>query len=290
MTDKENQFLGSELKEHENDEETSRFQFIPCPLEKTVSFGPGTSRGPEAIIHASHELERSSVCEAGIFTHQPIDCSQEHIECLDELKKRTLSIARKKKFPVTVGGEHSLTWATVSGIAEALGQEIGIVQVDAHADLRKDYLGDPHSHASVMNRLVESGHPLASLGVRAICQEEREVREENGIIYWDGEDLVRSNIHSVKLPDNFPELVYLSFDLDGLDPSIMPAVGTPVPGGLNYYQAIDLVSSAFEGRTCVGMDVVELAPAANDLVSSFTAASLILKLMEMFDKSSARPS
>jgi agmatinase len=286
MTDKNRQFLGSELQDNENKEESSRFHFIPCPLEKTVSYGPGTAGGPDAIIQASHELERSPICEAGIFTQQPIDCSRKHIECLDELKQRTLSIACQAKLPVTLGGEHSLTWATVNGISEALGQKIGIIQVDAHADLRRNYMGDPHSHASVMNLLVSDGHPLASIGVRAICQEEIEFRQNKGVTFWDGEDLVRSNTSSVKLPEDFPERVYLSFDLDGLDPSVMPAVGTPVPGGLAYYQAIDLVSSALEGRTCVGMDMVELAPVPNDRVSAFTAASLILKLLEIIKKSS----
>ena len=286
MTDKNTQFLGSELQGNENKEESSRFHFISCPLEKTVSYGPGTAGGPDAIIQASHELERSPICEAGIFTQSPIDCSGEHLACLHELKRRTISVVSQKKFPVTLGGEHSLTWATVNGISEALGQKVGIIQVDAHADLRRNYMGDPHSHASVMNLLVSDGHPLASIGVRAICQEEIEFRENKGVIFWDGEDLVRSNTNSVKLPEDFPERVYLSFDLDGLDPSVMPAVGTPVPGGLSYYQAIDLVSSSLEGRTCVGMDMVELAPVPNDRVSAFTAASLILKLLEIINESS----
>ena len=132
-----------------------------------------------------------------------------------------------------------------------------------------------------MNLLVERGHRLASIGVRAMCEEEREFRKDRGVLFWDGEELVRSNISSVELPDDFPKLVYLSFDLDGLDPSIMPAVGTPVPGGLSYYQSIDLVYSALSGRTCVGMDIVELAPVEQDRVSPFTAASLAQRLLEL---------
>ena len=140
MTDKNTQFLGSELQGNENKEESSRFHFIPCPLEKTVSYWPGTAGGPDAIIQASHELERSPICEAGIFTQSPIDCSGEHLACLHELKRRTISVVSQKKFPVTLGGEHSLTWATVNGISEALGQKVGIIQVDAHADLRRNYM------------------------------------------------------------------------------------------------------------------------------------------------------
>ena len=281
MINKNMQFLGSELSEGENDPESSKFQIIPCPMEKTVSYGSGTADGPSAIISASHELERSGICNAGIFTHQAINCSVDHVDCLNELKECVSSIVRKNKFPFTLGGEHSLTWATVNGISEVLGGKIGIVQIDAHADLRNDYLGNPHSHASVMNLLVEDGHKLATLGVRAICEEEREFRNAKGVIFWDGEDLVRSNTGSVELPDDFPDSIYISFDLDGLDPSVLPAVGTPVPGGLSYYQAIDLVSSVLKGRTCVGMDVVELAPFKNDLVSPFTAACLAQRLLEL---------
>jgi agmatinase len=281
MTNKNMQFLGSELSEEENNPESSKFQIVPCPMEKTVSYGPGTAAGPKAIIEASQELERSNICRAGIFTHEAINCSVDHVDCLQELKERVSSIVLKNKFPFTLGGEHSLTWATVSGISEVLGEKVGIVQIDAHADLRKDYLGNPHSHASVMNRLVESGHQLASLGVRALCEEEREFRKERGVIFWDGEELVRSSTGSVELPDDFPNSIYISFDLDGLDPSIIPAVGTPVPGGLSYYQSIDLVNSALSGRTCVGMDIVELAPVEQDRVSSFTAASLAQRLLEL---------
>ena len=104
---------------------------------------------------------------------------------------------------------------------------------------------------------------------------------QNGVFFMDGEELVRGNTTSFSLPDDFPEWVYLSFDLDGLDPSIMPAVGTPVPGGLGYYQTIDLVESAVKGRKCVGMDMVELAPVEGDLVSPFTAASLLQRLLAL---------
>ncbi len=275
------QFLGSELKEGENQKEHSRFQVIPCPMEKTVSYGAGTSGGPKAILEASQELERSSICEQGIFTQQEIDCSADHKTCLSELRNRVGKVIESKKIPIVLGGEHSLSWAAVNAVSEKIGKKIGIIQIDAHADLRESYEGNPHSHASVMNLLVNEGHSLASLGVRAICEEERITRQEFGVIFWDGEDLVRSNTSSVQLPDDFPEFVYVSFDLDGLDPSIMPAVGTPVPGGLNYYQAIDLVKSCLSGRKCVGLDMVELAPVRDDVVSPFTAACLLQRLIEL---------
>lgn len=273
------QFLGSELRENENQADSARFQVIPCPMEKTVSYGGGTAHGPKAILEASQELERSSICECGIFTQDPVKCSVDHEVCLDELRERVFHSVEKKQFPVTLGGEHSLTWAAVRGVSQALGQKVGIIQIDAHADLRHSYEGKKHSHASVMNLLVQEGHSLASLGVRAICQEEREMCQRYGVFYQGGEELVRGNISAIALPADFPEFVYVTFDLDGLDPSVMPAVGTPVPGGLNYYQAIDLVESALDGRTFVGLDIVELSPVDADLTSPFTAASLLQRLL-----------
>ncbi|MGA1101549.1 MAG: agmatinase family protein [Opitutales bacterium] len=273
------QFLGSELGEDENNEESARFHIIPCPLEKTVSYGSGTAQGPRALIEASWELERSSVCEQGIFTQDAIDCTVSHRECLDQLRQRTKSVASQSKVPITLGGEHSLSWAAVQGVGDALGEKIGILQFDAHADLRNCYMGEVHSHASVMNLLVKEGHRLASFGVRALCGEERISRNDHRVFFIDGEELVRGDIRAANLPKDFPRHVYLSFDLDGLDPSIMPAVGTPVPGGLGFYQAIDLVESVLKGRKCVGLDMVELAPIKNDLVSPYTAACLLQRFL-----------
>ena len=276
------QFLGSELGEDENNEESARFHIIPCPLEKTVSYGSGTAQGPLALIEASWELERSSVCEQGIFTQDAIDCDVSHRECLDQLRQRTKSVVSQNKVPITLGGEHSLSWAAVQGVGDALGEKIGILQFDAHADLRNCYMGEVHSHASVMNLLIKEGHSLASFGVRALCGEERISRNDHGVFFIDGEELVRGDIRAVNLPKDFPRHVYLSFDLDGLDPSIMPAVGTPVPGGLGFYQAIDLVESVVKGRKCVGLDMVELAPIKNDLVSPYTAACLLQRFLSFF--------
>ncbi len=153
----------------------------------------------------------------------------------------------------------------------ALGQPVGIVQIDAHADLRVAYQGEKHSHASVMHLLAEEGVRLAQYGVRALCPQEAESRQQNNVVFIDAEELVTQNVFSVDLPDDFPELVYVSFDVDGLDPSQMPATGTPVPGGLSYYQALHTVESALKGRRCVGLDVVELAP-NGDEAWDFTAA------------------
>jgi agmatinase len=199
---------------------------------------------------------------------------------LADLAARTESIVRAGRIPVTLGGEHSLTYGAVVGVQRALGRPVGIVQIDAHADLRLAYQGHRHSHASVMQLLVEEeGTKLAQYGVRALSAEEAARRAANGVVFIDAEALVMGNVTEVTLPDDFPTDIYISFDVDGLDAAIMPATGTPVPGGLGYYQALALVRSALKGRRCVGMDVVELAPIDGAEVWDFTAAQLTYALM-----------
>ncbi|WP_300070333.1 agmatinase [uncultured Ruegeria sp.] len=274
-------FLDSELTEAERTE-GARFRVIPVPLERTVSYGSGTAKGPDAIIEASNELERitghAEPCVEGIFTEAPVDCDASLSEIMERIAQRTEAAIRAGKVPVTLGGEHSLSYGAVMGVARALNQPIGIVQIDAHADLRNAYQGEKHSHASVMHLLAEEGVRLAQFGVRAFSTEEAQSRLKNHVFHADAEELVTGNIHAVDLPDDFPELIYVSFDVDGLDPSQMPATGTPVPGGLGYYQALRLVEHALKGRRCVGFDVVELAPDDNT-AWDFTAAQIVYRLM-----------
>lgn len=280
-------FLESELSDKERDEANAKFVVIPMPLERTVSYGSGTGKGPQAILEASNELERyhkgSEPCETGIYTLPPIDCEGPLPQVMARLADQTQTVVNAGKIPVTLGGEHSLTYGAVSGVAKALGSKIGIIQIDAHADLRIAYQGEEHSHASVMNLLTREGHSLAQFGVRALCLQEDDARRERGVFYKDAEELVTQNIMCVELPTDFPEHVYVSFDVDGLDPSIMPATGTPVPGGLGYYQALSLIERALEGRKCVGIDVVELAPNEDSQAWDFTAAQITYALLALVD-------
>lgn len=274
-------FLDSELSQSERGVD-ARFHVIPVPLERTVSYGTGTKAGPAAIIEASNELERlckgTEPCAEGIYTHATVDCNGPLPEVMERIATKTEATVKAGKVPVTLGGEHSLSYGAVSGVARALGQPVGIVQIDAHADLRIAYQGEKHSHASVMHLLVEDGIRLAQFGVRALCPQEAESRQANKVFHIDAEELVTGGILSVELPEDFPELVYVSFDLDGLDPSQMPATGTPVPGGLSFYQALHLVENALKGRRCVGFDVVELAP-NGEAAWDFTAAQITYRLM-----------
>ena len=289
------QFLGSELTSSENQQADALFQIIPCGLEATVSYGTGTHKGPEAILKASDQLERNVLgfepCEQGIFTHPELDCTQPIEKVMQDLRDLTTNICAKGHIPVTLGGEHSVSYGAVMGVMDALhqkGEKLGIVQIDAHADFRVAYQGHHHSHASVMHLLAEAGLPIVSLGVRALSTEEELARTKHGVITHDGPMLVRNNISQIEVPDDFPENIYITFDVDGLDPSVIAATGTPVPGGLGFYQSLDLVESTLRGRRCVGIDITELAPVEGQTSNDFTAALICYTIMAMAAKTTLK--
>ena len=279
-------FLDGELTAAETDAATARFRVIPVPLERTVSFGAGTAGGPAALLAASVELERlwrgAEPCAQGIVTEAAVDCGGDMGDVMARIAARTQAAVAAGRVPVVLGGEHSLSYGAVRGVAAAADGPIGIVQIDAHADLRTAYQGHRHSHASVMQLLAEEdGIAIAQFGIRAQSADEVALRDRLGVLQWGAEALVSGNLHAVDLPDDFPQRVYVSFDVDGLDPSVMPDTGTPVPGGLGFWQALHLVEHALKGRRLVGCDVVELAPRPGGAVSDFTAAQVAYALMAM---------
>lgn len=284
-----NIFLKSELSDTEKNKDFSKFDIIPVPLEKTVSYGKGTSMGPQAIIEASNELERytgkSEPCLDGIYTHPFLDCNKPIDIVINELQKLTQSVSSKNKIPVILGGEHSITYGAVNGIFKGLElknkNEIGILQIDAHADLREKYENEVHSHASVMYLLSEENYKIAQCGVRALSKEEADNRRKFQITSYSVEEIKKRD--ELYLPQNFPKKIYISFDLDGLDPSIMPATGTPVPGGLGFNESLELIHKLIKDREIVGFDVVELSPIKGFLAYDFTAATLVYKIMELIN-------
>lgn len=273
-------FIESELESREP--EKSLFHVIPVPLEISVSYAGGAAGGPEAILRASQQLEawdgKSLATEAGIHTTEPVDCSGAVERVLERVRERTEKVLAASAVPVVLGGEHSLTL----GVLRAFRQsgEFGVVQFDAHADLRNGYEGNPMSHACVIRRAVEElDIPVFQVGVRALCHEEEKYRAENGIKFLDARTIYEKGIPEPVLPDSFPERIYISFDVDGLDPSIIRATGTPVPGGLAWYDSLVLIEKCLEKRHLLGFDVVELAPAAGDHASDFAAAQLVYSIM-----------
>mgnify|MGYP003625293532 FL=1 len=274
-------FLGSEIDQPEP--EKAFFHVLPVPYEKSVSYGGGTALGPKAILKASWQLEqwdgKSKPCEDGIYTCPTIDCSVEPEQVIEDIAAATQKIIEQGGMPVVFGGEHTVTYGVLKGLKAAGVEDFGIVQIDAHADLREAYEGDLLSHASVMKRAVDMGIPLYQLGIRAFCEEEMAYREQFGVHYQDADELVPNNITSIDLPKDFPKKVFFTVDVDGLDPSVFPSTGTPVPGGLGWYQTLSLFESVAKQREIIGFDIMEFAPIKGFHAYDFAAAMLTYKMM-----------
>jgi len=274
-------FFESEIRDLKAQQ--ARFHVLPVPYEKTVSYGNGTARGPSAIIAASSQLERwdgaSDPGAEGIYTWPAVDCSREPERVLEDIALAVRKILEMNKLPVVLGGEHTVTWGVIQGYLQAGAKDFGVVQIDAHADLRDAYEGDKYSHASVMRRVVEAGIPLVQLGIRAFCEEERDARKAHKVLAYDAADLVPKSVSRIRLPKRFPRYVFFTLDVDGIDPSVLPATGTPVPGGLGWYQTLGLFESVARQRRIVGFDVMEFAPIEGFHAYDFAAALLAYKLM-----------
>lgn len=282
-------FLGSEIEQPQPQQ--ALFHILPVPYEKTVSYGGGTGKGPEAIINASWQLETwdglSRPCDRGIYTHPPVACDAPAEEVIERIAKAVETIAGMHKIPIAIGGEHTVTYGVIKGLLAAGVSDFGVVQVDAHADLRDAYEGDPLSHASVMKRVLDCNIPLFQLGIRAYCEEEMATRKAYGVHYQDARELVPNNIHNITLPEDFPENVFFTVDIDGLDPSIFPATGTPVPGGLGWYQTLSLFESVARQRRIIGLDLMEFAPIAGFHAYDYAAAELLYRLLGIVDRSTS---
>ncbi|NQT59727.1 MAG: agmatinase [Bacteroidetes bacterium] len=280
-----NWFLSSEIEN--GNPESSRFHVIPVPFEDTVSYGSGTENSPTAVISASSQLElwdgTSNPAYAGIHTKSPVKQRQGESPAalFSRLASETADTLQKNAVPVLIGGEHSITFAPVSACRDHYG-EIGVIQFDAHADLRKEYEGSKYSHACVMRRIVDELQlPIFQIGLRSISQEESEFISANNIPGIGAKQAVVESVMTINLPADFPHKVFVTIDVDGLDPSIMPATGTPVPGGLGWYQILGMLQSIADQRSIVGFDVVELAPIENLHFCEFSAAQLIYQVMGM---------
>lgn len=284
-------FLESEIDAEQEQKTDPLFHVIPVPLEQTVSYGGGTARGPGAILHASQQLERwdgfSEPLAAGIDTLPFIDCSGDIATLLRRLEKVVQAVADRQGIPVVLGGEHTVSLAPIRALQRMCSEPIGIIQLDAHADLRASFEGSPFSHACVMRRAVEQcGCRLFQFGVRALCREEVDFRRMHGIHHLDGRTIPSTNLADFVLPSDFPQNIYLTLDVDGLDPSVIGATGTPVPGGPGWYQTLTFLERAVAGRTVLGFDLVELAPRVGDHGADFAAAQLIYSVMGIITRNS----
>ena len=280
-------FLGSEFT-HPAPED-ARFHILPVPYEESVSYGGGTAKGPAAILEASWQLEtwdgKSTPSDQGIYTHPPVPMTGTAPQVVDNIARATQNIVETGGFPIAFGGEHTVTYGVIKGLLAAGETDFGVVQIDAHADLREAYEGNPYSHASVMKRVVDEGIPLYQLGIRAFCHEEVQTRLDHDVHHLDADVLVPGNVQDFELPDDFPEKVFFTLDIDGMDPSVFPSTGTPVPGGLGWYQTLSLFESVARQRTVIGFDIMEFAPIPGFHAYEFSAALLTYKMMGIIERS-----
>ena len=277
-------FLESEVERERANKTAPLFQIIPVPLEQTVSYGGGTARGPGAILMASQQLERwdgfSEPLVAGIKTRPFVDCAGDIATIFARLEEVVEAVLDESGIPVVLGGEHTVSLAPIRVLQRSCLEPIGIVQLDAHADLRDSFEGSPFSHACVMRRAIEEcGCRLFQFGVRALCREEIAARLSYGVDHLDGRAIAATKLADFVLPADFPQNIYLTLDVDGLDPSVIGATGTPVPGGPGWYQTLTFLERALAGRKVLGFDLVELAPRKGDHASDFAAAQLIYAVM-----------
>lgn len=278
-------FLSSEITAARPEE--CLFHVIPVPYEKTVSYGSGTAAGPLAILESSLQLELFDgidiPAEHGIYTHPPVDCSGPDEASLEKIAETVSAVLDLKKIPVVLGGEHTVSVGAFRAVKRHF-KNFGIVQFDAHADLRDTYHGMPLSHACVMRRAIDMSIPIFQIGVRSLSFEEHLLRQELCIGHLDAAAIGMGMVPEIILPDAFPRDIYITFDVDGLDPSIIPSTGTPEPGGLTWHQTFSALSSVMRGRRVIGFDVVELAPIPGMNAPDFTAARLIYNLFGMVSR------
>jgi len=269
------------------------FHIIPAPLEQTVSYGRGAAYGPAAILEASQQLEAwdgySCPGAHGIYTAPATDCEGDIEAALEHIAQSTRNAIDHNALPILLGGEHSATLGALRALKKHYGH-FGIVHIDAHADLRPHYQGSIYSHASVMYRAVaDLSLRLAQFGVRDLCLEETQVRRDFNVHFLDAPELAKTGLPVALLPEDFPETVYISFDVDGLDPACIPATGTPVPGGLAWYEALEIVEHCARGRRVAGFDVVELAPLPGLHASDYAAARLVYHIMGILERYAVLP-
>ena len=266
---------------------SARAVVIPFGLEATVSYGAGTSEGPAAILAASHQLElfdeelwREPYRDFGIATLAQPTIAASLPAAMTQLEGLVGSILDVDRFPMILGGEHALTAGAIRPFARKY-DDLAVLHVDAHADLRDGYLGEHYSHASAMRRVLDQANvSLVSVGIRAISLAEADYYQANRdriTIHW-AKDQADWDIDSIVEPLR-GRPVYISFDVDGLDCSLMPATGTPTPGGLDYWQALTIIRRAAEVGRIVGADVVELAPIPGLHAADYTAAAVAYKIM-----------
>lgn len=275
-------FLG--LSSSETSYEKARFIVIPIPYDTTESYRTGSRNGPHQIIDASRYVElfdlelKQEPYEKGIFTLDEMETVRGNVtETLDRIRLSVARVLGDGKTPMLIGGEHTVTLGGVN----ALPKDTLVVVLDAHADLRDSYEGDKFSHACVMRRIIEGGRSVVEIGVRSLSQDEFKFAEEKGLTIFYRERLrkdLKGALNAIRrIIDE--KTVYLSVDVDVLDPSEAPAVSTPEPDGLSFWEAKEIIRAVCCSSQVCGVDTVEVTPIPGSVVTEFLAAKMLYKIV-----------
>lgn len=260
----------------------AKVAILPVPYESTITYGGGTSRGPAAIIEASRHVELwdselgRDVSKLGFFTLPELEPDMSGPQAqVKRVEDAVTNIIKDKKWPLVLGGEHSITPSVVAALKRNY-KNLSVLQIDAHTDLRDEYQGSRWSHACAMKRVYDLGVPVVAVGIRSVSEDDvqfiRKARLSDRIFE-------ASEIPIAKVLKGLSDQVYITVDVDGFDPSIMPGTGTPEPGGLGWYQVIDLIREVAKVKKIVGADIVELAPIVGQPAGDFLAAKLGYKII-----------
>tara|TARA_Y100000310_G_C20676909_1_gene813630 strand:- start:1029 stop:1874 length:846 start_codon:yes stop_codon:yes gene_type:complete len=257
----------------------SKIVILPIPYDKTSTYIKGADKGPQALLEASTQLEtydietNSEVYKSGIFTEDPLKSEDTPKKLTEQIKSKVSQLLENNKFVTIIGGEHTVTIGSVQAHKKKY-PNLSVLQLDAHADLRDSYKDSKYNHACVMARVKELC-PFTQVGIRSMDSKEKESTKH---IYY-AKDIHDNDDWMDKAISHLSDSVYLTLDLDVLDPSIMPATGTPEPGGLTYYQILKFLKKVSESKNIVGFDIVELCPNENSKPSNFLAAKLLYKIL-----------
>lgn len=264
--------------------ESSEFVILPVPYEQTTTFKAGTKEGPQAIISASKEVEtfdeelKQEPFKVGIHTLEEMEVTRRGPEkMVEKVYKIAKELVDMNKRVVLLGGEHTVSIGLVKAESEKC-ENLSVLQLDAHADLRESYQESKYSHACVMRRIGEIA-PFVGVGIRNLSLEEHGFVQKKRLALFFAKDLLKDNGWIDQVLSKLSENVYLTIDLDFFDPSIMPSVGTPEPGGLLWNQTLDLLKKVADKKNIVGFDCVELCPIPGLVAPDFLAARLIYKII-----------
>jgi len=262
----------------------ARVVILPIPLDRTTSYMPGTRNGPHEILVASSHMElwdeetQTDVHGIGIYTLAEMEFPFASMDdVVREIRRVAAEIVNRDKFPFILGGEHSITPAVVGAIA-AKHAGLSVLQLDAHADLRDSFMGTRHNHACAMRRTLEFAR-ATQVGIRSLSPEEAAAAPTLPTQIFYDFNMRQQPDWMDRVVESLGETVYITIDVDGFDPAIMPATGTPEPGGLSWYEALTLLRRVIERRNVVGCDIVELSPMGGNVAPNFLCAKLVYKIL-----------